>query len=296
MTELVKIAIGDNVVKDSTLKQYNTQIKKIFEILEIVEPYTETDYYQPILRLKELIYYFQDNKFSKNTKKNYLSILITLSKLQVDLDKGLSHIYYKNKELLHQLFNILKSMLEKNKKENIISKEYINTFLKTQKVNLNDMTDYQNYVILNLFNNLTTVNIKTNFATMVIINDYNKINDFEEDMIVWDDNNKKYYFIIKNFHKKSNRNFKEYFIGGSNTLLHKLLLPLINYRKQNYKGYLFLNKLQKPFTKNNFTQYCKRLFKNIYKKDISINNFCQMFMLEKDLDLEYEMLIEKIIK
>jgi len=28
MTELVKIAIGDNVVKESTLKQYNTQIKK----------------------------------------------------------------------------------------------------------------------------------------------------------------------------------------------------------------------------------------------------------------------------
>ena len=36
-------------------------------------------------------------------------------------------------------------MLEKNKKENIISKEYINTFLKTQKVNLNDVATVDHF-------------------------------------------------------------------------------------------------------------------------------------------------------
>ena len=300
MTDLVKLAVDTNVVKASTIKQYAIQIKKIFDILQIVEPYNETDYYQPILRLQELVCYFDENRFSNNTKKNYLSILITLSKLPVSLDKGLQNIYYKNKDLLFELFNVLKFILEKNKKQNIISKTEINTFLKSEKVNLKketfDNIKLQNNIILNLFNNSYTVNIKTNFANMLIIDNYNNVNTFDNDLLVWDDINKKYYFIIKKLHKKSNQNFKEYFIGGTNTLLHKLLLPLVNYRKENEQQYLFVNKLNKPFTKNNFTQYCKRLFENVYKKNISINNFCQMFLEDKDLNVEYELLISKILK
>ena len=157
MTDLVNLAINDSIVKSSTIKQYSIQIKKIFDILQIVEPYNETDYYQPILRLQELVCYFEENRFSNNTKKNYLSILITLSKLPVSLDKGLQNIYHKNKDLLYELFNVLKFILEKNKKQNIISKTEINTFLKTEKVNLKketfDNIKLQNNIILNLFNN-----------------------------------------------------------------------------------------------------------------------------------------------
>lgn len=69
MTDLVKLAVDSTVVKASTIKQYAIQIKKIFDILQIVEPYNETDYYQPILRLQELVCYFDENKFSNNTKK-----------------------------------------------------------------------------------------------------------------------------------------------------------------------------------------------------------------------------------
>ena len=32
------------------------------------------------------------------------------------------------------------------------------------------------------------------------------------------------------------------------------------------------------------------------KKNISINNFCQMFLQDKDLNVEYELLISKILK
>jgi len=296
MTDLVKIALVDSNVKNSTIKQYSTQIKKIFEILQIIEPYNETDYYSPILRLQELICYFEDNQFSQNTKKNYLSILITLSKLPVVLDSGLQMIYHKNKELLYELFSILKYTLDKTIKPAIISKKEINTFLKEQKADLDDMSSYQNFVLLHLFNNILTINIKINFSKMLIINDYKKSNDYNDDLLVWDDINKKYYFIVKNFHKKSKKSFTEYFIGGTNTLLHKLLLPLVNYRNETGEKYLFINKLNKPFTKNNFTNYTKRLFKKVYNKDISINDFIRMFNEDKDMNIEYQKIINKILK
>ena len=71
MTDLVNLAINDSIVKSSTIKQCSIQIKKIFDILQIVEPYNETDYYQPILRLQELVCYFEENRnrHKKHEKK-----------------------------------------------------------------------------------------------------------------------------------------------------------------------------------------------------------------------------------
>jgi hypothetical protein len=114
------------------------------------------------------------------------------------------------------------------------------------------------------------------------------IND--ENYMILDNNNKKYFIILQKY--KTSKTYKTLHINIPPNLLKEIALSL----KSKPRKYLFVDRNNKPYDKSNtFNRWANRKLKDIFgKKEISLRTIRHIYISRRDLKLEEKSGLQRI--
>tara|TARA_R110002020_G_scaffold474331_5_gene705368 strand:- start:1997 stop:2995 length:999 start_codon:yes stop_codon:yes gene_type:complete len=313
MEQAIKKTLPEGkTIKDTTLGVYKQQLAKIFSIVGInPSEATDADYNELIINFeKKILPYFTDNGFSNNTQKNYVNILIMLTKLPLVVVGEKNKEYLKQRELIYGVWEILKGKLFKQMEDNckdetkFISITDFNKKMKQLRNNkflTDEITDWkeaiklQDYVLLMLYSGKWIRPLRNDYATFSIIHS-DSDNNGKNNYLYWNTVSNKYKIILNEDKVSSIKGGQEYVIKKG-TILWKFLNALVQYRMDKNQNCLLYNPQDRTcMTKNGLTKYLQKLFKFWFNKEVSSSQLRHIFISNLDFNNLTNKKLNKIAK
>ena len=315
---IMKTIPDGKTIKQSSLLVYAQQLKKLFSIVGWSAPahtgnekVLNTNLNLLLNKFSKIILpYFNDNGFSDNTQKNYVNILIMLTKLPLMIEGEEKKQYLKEKELIYGVWEILKGKLQKKQEENYkdetksISTSEFNKKIKQLRNNkfiTDDITDWkesiklQDYILLMLYSGKWIRPLRNDYATLKIILT-ECANNGKDNYLYWNGFSNQYKIILNEDKISSIKGGQEYNIK-KNTVLWKFLNALVQYRMTKDQDCLLYNPSDKTcMTKNGLTKYLQKLFKFWFNKEISSSQLRHIFISNLDFNNMTNKKLNKIAK
>jgi hypothetical protein len=322
------IGIPNFDVKDSTLKVYIANIKKIVLIAEkwLGTNYTQDDVGRMmnlvniIIEFKHLKHYFEENNFTDNTKKNYMNAIILITKMPaIQACTDNLSTYKKQCENIFAYWDIIKNRLIQKKMDNVKTQEQEENWLTTaefdklikncrrfldKKLALNKLTaeqlddDLQEFVLLLLYRGKWVKPLRNDYAGMLIAHEGQDLLPNENYIIYSNDD--KYGFrlhILLNDDKVSKKYGSHLYKIPLASVLNKYLVELVKRRVVAGELFLLKNKMNcQAMTKNNLTKYLQRVFRKFAHKTLSSSQLRAMFISGIDFNNTTNKKLDKISK
>lgn len=252
----------DKVINELKAKyKVGTFSTYLFHILEYLKVINETDLYNEYDKfkegsLKDAIKYYEDNRFTDETREQYIPY-----------------------EKLKEEFNT-------NLKEFLIK---LNQLEQRNKINYTVLNTYTNYILLSLYINQPP--IRNDYAKLQIITGKKDIKDSGNYLVI---NSKKVYVVLNDFKNAKSIGPQVIEFSDINKSLIRNYLSLIkklyNLKKVNPK-FLF-NKCQEdgyaPIAEDTILKRLRKISKSIFKVELSVNSFRHIYEIYLQNDDKYK--------
>lgn len=275
----------------STLKVSNTNVNKMFRELNIKTDILKLDWINNFkLMIKSYL-----NKMNPNTRKNYLSVVITLLHNDYDKNKDLINDFVKESKLNFTEINLHTKSDKKCDDDRILTLEEYDNFTKKLSKNSINQMEYVMFMILRF------IPMRNELASLKYIKnkDYEKLTNDEKNSTNWLLEKSRGLEIIRNKYKTANYHGK---------IITPIKQPLksiiIKYKKDNEiesNNYLFLNKSKtgtgEVLSENALTQKLAYISKGILGKPITTSSIFKILCCDAVKDYGQDKLINnEIIK
>ena len=323
---IIKTLPEGKTIKDTTLKVYKQQLLKLFKItgmneetikdIENTDQLIEADFNNLIIDFtSKILPYFNDNGFSNNTQKNYVNILIMLTRLPVAVQGERETKYYKEKEIIFGMWEILKGKIFKQMEDNckdetkfIDPKTYGKKLksLRNDKLIINNewweeenswklSVELQDYILLMLYSGKWIRPLRNDYATLSIIHS-DSDNNGKNNYLFWNTISNKYKIILNDDKISSYKGGQQYTIKKG-TILWKFLNSLVQYRMSKNQNCLLYNPQDRTcMTKNGLTKYLQKLFESWFDKKISSSQLRHIFISNLDFNNLTNKSLSKVAK
>ena len=265
----------ERTLKPSTIKQYRTSIKKIFDMFNDENISTDFDFLKDTKKVMEKI-----SKEKVTQQKNRIGMILVLlgldkEKYEKEIDKyrhiaqklrdehdGFIDKQIKTEKQEENWIEYPKYMRLLNKYKREIKKNFKH---KHSKLDKKHYTLLQEYLFLLLFNDYPFRNV---YATIKIIEeeDYKKIEDEHTGNWLILKNGTPQEFIIHEYKTSGSYGMKTISLKKKKSIVNALKVWL----KYNKSGYLFtqINDRSKPHSTNSFTRFVQNIFLKEFNKKI----------------------------
>lgn len=279
-------------LSDNSIKVYISNLKNLNKLITNEDTIKNIDFLKDVDKVYDVL-----SEKSINTKKNYTTAIVVLTKILKDED-----LYKKYTKELDKLSNKIEDNYDENdksktQKENWVDYKVILDLLKKYKKDTSTILEkeeltkkekdlIQQYLVLYLYSGKAFDIIRNDFANMKIVDDEENL-DNDKNYLVIPKKRKTPYFHLGEFKtKKSKANNDEPFIiqlkdKDLNNLIRKWITI-------NDSEYLLVNltgnqntKKGSPMTANGITKYLQKIFKNNLGKSISTSLLRSIYITHK---------------
>ena len=279
-------------ISDSSIKIYSANLKKLNKLITNEDTIKNIDFIKDIDKVYDVL-----SDKSNNTKKNYTTAIVVLTKLVNN-----EELYKKYTEIQEKLHNEITETYENNtksktQKENWVDYKVILDLLKKYKKDASAILEkdeltkkekdlIQQYLVLYLYSGKAFPIVRNDFADMKIIDDEEKLDDDKNYLVIPKKRKTPYFHLGEYKTKKSKANNDEpYIIQLKDKDLNNLIRKWIVI---NDNEYLLVNltgnqntKKGSPMTANGITKYLQKIFKNNLGKSISTSLLRSIYITHK---------------
>lgn len=275
----------------STLKVSNTNINKLFRDLNVKTDILKLDWINNFkLMIKSYL-----NKMNPNTRKNYLSVIISLLYNDYEKNKDIIDDFVKESKTNFTEINLHTKSDKKCDDDRILTLEEYDNFTKKLSKNPVNQMEYVMFMILRY------IPIRNELASLKYIKnkDYEKLTNDEKNSTNWLLEKSRSLEIIRNKYKTSNYHGK--IITPIKQPLKSIIVKYIKDNEIESNNYLFMNKtktgLGEVLSENALTQKLAYISKGILGKPITTSSIFKILCCDAVKDFGDNKLINnEIIK
>ena len=275
----------------STLKVSNTNVNKMFRELNVKTDILKLDWINNFkLMIKSYL-----NKMNPNTRKNYLSVIISLLYNDYDKNKNLIDDFVKESKLNFTEINLHTKSDKKCDDDRILTLTEYDDFIKKLSKNPITQMEYVMFMILRF------IPMRNELATIKYIKnkEYEKLNNDEKNSTNWLLEKSRSLEIIRNKYKTANYHGK--IITPIKQPLKSIIVKYIKDNEIESNNYLFINKsktgLGEVLSENALTQKLAYISKGILGKPITTSSIFKILCCDAVKDFGDNKLINnEIIK